>query len=249
MGDNVDKLVPNLVNLPSNASVISISSGSFHTCAALNNGEVYCWGFNAYGQLGDFSTNNSNIPVKARLLENQIPTQVSSGVFHTCSLLDGGEIACWGDNSVGQLGDGTFTSSTIPIIADTPVASSALSISVGQRHSCSVLDDATLYCWGFNEYGQLGDESTDNRNSPIEIDLMHGSAAQIQCSAGTYQPDASQPSCILADRGYSAPSKGELDQTGCSRGYYSNLRGQATCFEASIGYYVDELLACLLLHI
>ena len=243
LGDNVDRLVPNLVTLPADTDVISISSGSFHTCAVLNNGEVYCWGFNAYGQLGDSSTNNSNIPVKSRLLENQISTQVSSGVFHTCSLLDGGEIACWGDNTVGQLGDGTSTSSTIPIIADLPVDSAALSISVGQRHSCSILDDATLYCWGYNEFGQLGDGTTDNSDSPKNIDLMHGSAAQIQCSPGTYQPDSSQTSCILADRGYSAPSGGALDQIGCTRGYYSSLRGQATCSEASIGYYVDELLA------
>jgi len=243
LGDNVDRLSPKLVNLPVNGTVISISSGSFHTCAALSNAEVYCWGFNAYGQLGDFSTNNSNVPVKARLLENQIPTQVSSGVFHTCSLLDGGGIACWGDNTVGQLGDGTLISSTIPIIADSPVDSSALSISVGQRHSCAIMDDATLYCWGYNEFGQLGDGVTDNQNSPVNIDLMHGSAAQIQCSAGTYQPSASQTSCILADRGYSVPSNGALDQTGCSRGYYANLKGQATCFEASLGHYVDELLA------
>ena len=144
---------------------------------------------------------------------------------------------------MGQIGDGVGADSLIPLMVSLPAGKGALAISTGQRHSCAILDDATLYCWGYNSEGQLGDGSQTNRLTPVNIDLMHGSGAQIPCSPGTYQPNGSQTSCILADRGYSVPLPAWQNQTGCTKGYYTNLRGQATCVPASIGYYVDENLA------
>ena len=242
-GSTGDRISPTSVELPGNSSAVTLSSGSFHTCVGLNDGSMFCWGYNAYGQLGNSATTNSNAPSAVGLTEFESPIQVSTGMYHSCALFDSGSVSCWGGNSEGQLGDGGQTDTSIPDTVNLPVGKNALSISVGQRHSCAILDDATLYCWGYNAYGQLGDGTTANQISPANIDLRHGSGAQIPCSIGTFQPNASQTSCILADRGYSVPLPASLNQTGCTKGHYSNLRGQASCNQASIGYYVDEHLA------
>ena len=117
----------------------------------------------------------------------------------------------------------------------------SLSISSGGMHTCSIMDDATLRCWGGNGEGQLGDgTSTDQMDAMLgEVSLGHGSGVQKECSPGSYQPNKSGKSCILADRGYEVPDSASLNQTGCDRGYYSPVRGQSSCDPAGLGYYVD----------
>jgi len=242
-GTNADRLTATAISLPDNSSAVTISSGSFHTCVGMNDGSMYCWGYNGFGQLGKGDSTNANSPSMVALTPSQSTMQVSNGMYHTCALFDSGEVSCWGGNSVGQLGDGSQVNIAVPQPVSLPVGKSALSISLGQRHSCAILDDATLHCWGYNEFGQLGDGTTNDQISPVEIDLGHGSGAQIACSAGSFQPNESRTSCILADRGYSVPLPAQENQTGCTKGYYSSLRGQASCSAASIGYYVDENLA------
>ena len=206
---------------------------------------MFCWGSNGYGQFGNGGSQSANSPTGVALIETQSPTQISLGSFHSCALFDDGNVSCWGGNSEGQVGDGTQNDRVVPTPVNIPLGKKALSISVGQRHSCAILDDATLECWGLNSEGQLGDGSSTSTSSPANVVLGHGSSAEIACIPGTYQPEASQTSCILADRGYSAPLPGSLNQTGCNKGYYAGLRGQATCTPADFGFYVDQNLAVL----
>ncbi len=243
LGDstNSDRLNPVEIAVPSNSSAVTIDSGPFHTCLGMNDGGMFCWGFNAYGQIGNGGTSNTNSPAAVALDSTQSPTQVFAGLFHTCSLFDSGQMACWGSNSFGQLGDGTTVSQSLPNIVSH--STNALSISVGQRHTCAILDDASLKCWGINSDGQLGDGSTTSRTSPVSVDLGHGSKEQVPCSPGTYQPNGSQTSCILAERGYSVPLSGQLNQTGCTRGYYSGLKGQSSCTPAALGFFVEGFSA------
>ncbi len=242
-GSTGNRISPTEIDLPVNSSAVTLSSGSFHTCVGLNDGSMFCWGYNAYGQLGNGNNSNSLAPSTVGLIESESATQVSMGMFHSCALFDSGSVSCWGGNSEGQLGSGDLLDSLIPQSVALPAGMSALSISIGQRHSCAILDDATLYCWGYNANGQIGDGTTVDRLLPANIDLQHGSSAQIPCSPGTFQPSASQTSCILAGRGYNVPLQASLNQTGCIKGTYSSLRGQESCSIASIGYYVDEFLA------
>ena len=242
-GGQEDSLTATEVAIPSNSSAVTIDGGSFHTCVGMNDGSMFCWGSNGYGQFGNGGSQSSGTPAGVGLLDTQSPTQVSLGSFHTCALFDDGNVSCWGGNSAGQVGDGTQSDRSIPTSVGIPLGKKALSISVGQRHSCAILDDASLKCWGLNSGGQLGDGSTTNNPSPSDVVLGHGSSAEIACTPGTYQPNASKTSCILADRGYSAPLAGSLDQIGCTKGYYSGLRGQATCTPADYGFYVDQNLA------
>ena len=236
---------PTSVLLDEGSSTISLSSGSLHTCAGLNNGSVYCWGFNAYGQIGLGSINSINSPSEAPLEDGFTPMQVSSGVFHSCTLMEGGEVFCWGFNEFGQLGEGTTTSTWAPQRSDLPVGRKALAISSGSMHTCAILDDATLKCWGGNERGQLGVGTNSDLAQPElgDVSLGHGSGSQIACSPGSYQPNKSGQTCILADRGYEVPDSNSTNQTGCNRGYFSSVRGQASCSPAGLGYYVDTSFA------
>lgn len=242
-GSFSDKLSPVDIEIPSNSSAVTVDSGAFHSCVGMNDGSMYCWGYNSYGQLGNGGTTRAGIPMPVPLDSTQSPTDIQVGLFHSCALFDSGEMSCWGDNAYGQIGDGTPISGGWHLPKTLVLDHEVLSISVGHRHSCAILTDASLQCWGINSKGQVGDGSTTNRYSPTVIDLGHGSKEQLPCSPGTYQPNSSQTSCILADRGFSVPYSGELEQIGCTRGTYSSLKGQATCTLASLGFYVSEFEA------
>jgi len=237
-GTNADRSSPVEVEVPGNSSAVSLDAGTMHTCLGVNDGSMFCWGYNAFGQLGNGGNSNSNTPMTAPLSLDQVLTTVQVGLFHSCALFDSGQVACWGGNSNGQLGDGTQSGSGIPEIVS--LGTNATSISVGQRHSCAILDDASLKCWGANEAGQLGDGTDSDRNNPATIDLGHGSKEQLPCAPGTYQPNPEQTSCILADRGFMVPQSGATTQMGCISGYYSSLKGQSACTPASKGYYVED---------
>ena len=240
LGDssNVDRDTPVEVSIPSNSSAVSIDSGAFHTCLGMNDGTMFCWGYNAHGQLGNGGTSHSNSPLASALSPDLLLMEIEVGLFHSCGLFDSGEVACWGDNSYGQLGDGTQTAHSTPEVII--LSTNATSITVGHRHTCMILDDASLKCWGANEYGQVGDGGSTNSNTPQDIDLGHGSKDQVPCERGTYQPLPQKTTCILASRGFMVPDSGQTEQTGCSPGYYSSLKGQRACVPAARGFYVSE---------
>ncbi len=150
-----------------NSGVRAIAAGGYHTCALTDGDGVKCWGANASGQLGDGTTVQRVTPVDVIGLTCGV-SAIGAGGCHTCALTASGGIQCWGDNGYGQLGDGTTTLRT------TPVAVIGLSIAVdavaaGMRHTCAVIHEDRLTCWGRNEYGQLGDGSTEDRSTPVHV--------------------------------------------------------------------------------
>ena len=94
-----------------------IAAGASHTCALISDGTVTCWGYNRVGQLGDGSTTNSNVPVAVTggALANKTVTDITAGAYHTCALISDGTVTCWGNNSDGQLGDGSTTTINVPV--------------------------------------------------------------------------------------------------------------------------------------
>ncbi len=138
----------------------SLSLGGGHSCAVRPSGETLCWGLNLFGQLGDGSTEDANAPQLVSGLSSA--DVVSAGAFHTCAVLRSGAVRCWGQNDKGGLGNGTTTGTTTP--NPEPVAvmdiSDAVSVATGSGFSCALRSGGTVSCWGWNEFGQLGDGTT-----------------------------------------------------------------------------------------
>lgn len=148
-----------------NAPQIQITAGKYHTCALLEDETVRCWGYNAYGQLGDGSTTDSTTPVPVSGLSGA--AQIAAGTNHTCALLEDGTARCWGQNNNGQLGDGSTVHRTTPVAVIG--LSGATQVAAGINHTCAVLEDGTVLCWGGNHNGQLGDGTKINRYSPTPV--------------------------------------------------------------------------------
>ncbi|MEI8159247.1 MAG: hypothetical protein WCH60_20490, partial [Burkholderiales bacterium] len=154
------------------STAVSVSAGDAFTCAVLSSGAVQCWGRNFYGQLGNGTRVGTTAPVSAIGINNA--TSVSAGNVHTCAVLRSGEVQCWGSNNSGALGADwgsgvtQLLSSTSPLLVSG--ISNAKTISVGQSHTCVVLGDASVRCWGENINGQLGSvTSTYYSFSPVAV--------------------------------------------------------------------------------
>lgn len=132
-------------------------SGVHHTCGLTKKGATYCWGYNKYGQLGDGSMNVTRFtPTSIKRLSVPLSI-VSSNAKHTCGLTETGEAYCWGENSDGQLGDGTINYEQV--LNPKPVSTSLrfAQITTGLVHTCGLTEMGEAYCWGDNYGGQIGD--------------------------------------------------------------------------------------------
>ncbi len=156
------------VNLGSGRGVTAISAGLAHTCALLDDSTVRCWGFGADGQLGygnissigDDEGAGSAGPVDLGL--GRTVTAISAGAYHTCAVLNGGSLRCWGNDRYGQLGyyrvdsigDNETPGSVEPV--DLGPGRTATAITASTRHTCALMDDGNVRCWGSGVNGQLG---------------------------------------------------------------------------------------------
>ncbi|MGA8539971.1 MAG: hypothetical protein WB566_10755 [Terriglobales bacterium] len=156
--------------------VIQVSSqaDASHTCALLANGTVECWGSNSFGELGNGSTTNSDVPVAVSGLSGVTAIAVG-GDHHTCAVLAGGTVECWGYNGEGQLGNNSTTSSLVPVAVSN--LSGVTAITAGADHSCALLANGTVECWGNNGDGQLGNGSTTESNVPVAVSNLGGATA------------------------------------------------------------------------
>lgn len=138
----------------------SVSAGDVHTCAIRKGGELYCWGRDVEGQVGDGANPNpATSPRRIGTLNDW--ARVAGGRDHTCAIRTSGKLYCWGSDSSGQLGDGN-TSST----ADAPKRIGTLDdwskVDSGYAHSCGIRKNGKLYCWGSNADGQIGDHGASS---------------------------------------------------------------------------------------
>jgi alpha-tubulin suppressor-like RCC1 family protein len=131
-----------------------VAAGGYHTCAIKEDGSLWCWGDNEEGQIGDGTWEDKKSPVK--IIESGV-VSVAAGGFHTCAIKEDGSLWCWGKNDSGQLG---YDSDEANEAKNTPVQimeSGVVAVAAGLYHTCAIKQDGSLWCWGSNEDGQLGD--------------------------------------------------------------------------------------------
>lgn len=174
-GTNANKTTPNSAIfqefLPTN-SVSSLALGRAHSCALLTDKTVKCWGNNDYGQLGDAQAEASLTPVAVNGIANV--QQLVSGHAHLCALLLDGSVTCWGSNLLGE--SGVAIDASAPIVAPTQVELSgkATALASGYQHTCALLADKTVRCWGNNAFGQLGDGQLNDSGTPVAVSGLSG---------------------------------------------------------------------------
>jgi E3 ubiquitin-protein ligase HERC3 len=175
-GEMGDALPP--VDLGPGRTAVQVSAGRAHTCAVLDDGSLKCWGSNSYGALGLGDTDNrgdgpgemgSSLP-PVTLGAGRKAVRVECGDSQTCAILDDGTLRCWGNNAYGGLGvgdtlprgDKASDVGVLPVV-NLGTARRVVDLALGHWHSCAVLDDGTVKCWGWNGGGQLGLGDKDNR--------------------------------------------------------------------------------------
>jgi len=176
-GTNTNSPTPVLVSGSGAAPLTftSVSVGYLFTCGRTTVSALWCWGYNNDGQLGNATTTASNVPVQVSGsgANPLFFTSVSAGVpfgSHSCGRTSASAVYCWGNNSNGQLGNGTFTNASSPAAVSVPAGVTFASVSTGSSHTCG-RDGTTnrIYCWGANYSGQLGDGTQSTRLTPVSV--------------------------------------------------------------------------------
>lgn len=248
--DTNDRPTPvKVVNL---SAVARVSTGGGHTCAVKKDATVWCWGANFYGQLGDGSGNpgkQSSFPVKAKNLD--AVRDVRTGAAHTCAIKVNGSVWCWGSNSYGKLGIPRSDHTSLPTRVSGFVAAAA-NISLGSSgligqpvgnafngyHTCAVLVNTTTWCWGQNEYGQLGiGEDRNDKRSPVKL------AGFLAVSVGT---GAFYSCARKANRSVWCWGLGDSGQLGDGAGKSKRLPTQVVGITNAVSISVGGYHACAL---
>ena len=156
-------------------TVISMSAASGHSLAVCSDGTLAAWGYNGFGQLGNNSTTSSSVPVavvQSGVLAGKTVIAVAAGNTHSLALCSDGTLAAWGYNGNGQLGNGNTSRSPVPVaVVQTGVLAGKLAtaITAGDSHNLALCSDGTVVGWGYNAYGQLGNNSTIDSSVPVVV--------------------------------------------------------------------------------
>ena len=186
-GTSTTRTTPvDVVNMTS--GVIAITAGDMHTCALKSAGSVnvYCWGYNGNGQVGDGTQTSRNTPVLVSDLAFSGVVAITGGERHTCVQTTAGAVLCWGDNINGQLGDGTFNTRYIPTSV-VGLTSDVAVLVAGESHTCAITTGNRGMCWGGNFNGEVGDATIIRRNTPVNIIGFVPLAAIHHTTAFVYQ--------------------------------------------------------------
>ena len=187
-GTTDGSVVPIYVNVAANETPVEVTVGQVTACALMESGNIYCWGSGYYGKMGNgepWGDDYVNTEMRQVLLpEGQGGQTVSISGGHICTILDNGDVYCWGRGNQGQLGYGGTSNRNIPAKVNLPGQRSAIAISTGTYMTCAITTDGMGYCWGENDEGQLGNGTTNSRRTtPVEV-LFPSGYTPVSISAG-----------------------------------------------------------------
>lgn len=160
------------------SGVKSVSVGTLHACATLLAGGAKCWGSNGSGELGDGTTTSRTTPVNVFGLSSVV-SAISSGGSLTCILLSAGETKCWGSNWNGEVGSGSGSGYHPAPVTVSGLSSGVTAISAGNNHACALLNTGGVKCWGDNANGHVGDGTTIDRSTPVNVSGMISGVSAI----------------------------------------------------------------------
>ncbi len=185
-------------------SITQLSAGARHVCVLASDSNAYCWGRGSAGQIGNGSTSNRSVPTavsRTGALNGLSLRKVSAGGFNSCAVASNGQAYCWGDNSAGQIGDGTSIGRSSPVAVSVSGVLSGKQITsvnpsaefgAGGAHACAIDSNYAMYCWGDNDDGQLGDGTKTNRSAPVAV------ASPLTGQQPVYMALAESASCASA---------------------------------------------------
>ena len=237
------------------SNIVQVSAGNSHTCAVTSTGGVKCWGYNAYGSLGDGSTTSRSTPVdvyanssKNTNLSNIV--QVSVGSSYTCAVTSTGGVKCWGYCQSGQLGNGSSSSGCsrstpvdVKAVGGSGNLSGIVQVSAGNSHTCAVTSTGGVKCWGYNGNGQVGDGSTTTSSTPVAVYANAQKKALlsdvVHIAAGYYH------TCALTNQGkvkcWGSGSNGQLGNGSSSN---NSTPLEVTGLNDAVGIFAGGYYTC-----
>ena len=166
-GTTTERYTP--VQVSGLTGVIAISAGGYHSAALKSDGTVWAWGWNCEGQLGNGTTSDVN-PFPVQVSGLTAVKAIAAGANYSKALKSDGTVWAWGAGYYGQLGDGTTVSKYTPVQVSGLTGVAAIGSGEYQFHSIALKSDGTVWTWGYNYYGQLGDGTTINKTAPTQVD-------------------------------------------------------------------------------
>ena len=198
-GASNDSTVPVAVDqsgvLDIGKTVIAVAAGTFHSLALTAAGQIFAWGDNGAGQLGDNSTIGSSVPVavdQSGVLAGKTIVRIAAGNYCSYAITSDGQVFAWGYNANGNLGDGSgSTISSVPVAVDQTgvmAGKTIVEIAAGTDHALALASDGTLYAWGYGGGGELGDGNGTSSSVPVQVDNSGVLAGKVvrAVAAGSY---------------------------------------------------------------
>lgn len=173
-GTLVTSSVPVVSQLPPGVTYTELFAAGYRSSALGSDGNVYAWGDNREGQIGDGTTTSSTTPVAARLPDGVTAGVLGVGYGFSVATGSDGVVYAWGSNGRGQLGDGTRSTSLLPVAVQTPAGVTFSAMSSGETHTLATGSDGSTYAWGWNTYGQIGNGATTDALVPVLVSAPAG---------------------------------------------------------------------------
>jgi hypothetical protein len=240
-GTTTDSSTPVATTLPAGTTLSAVSAGADHCLALTSTGRVLAWGDNTDGQLGNGTTANSSTPVPVSLPAGTTVTAISAGRAHSLALTSTGRVLAWGDNTSGELGNGTTTNSSTPVPVSLPAVTIVTAVSAGGGHNLAITATGSVLAWGNNAHGQLGNGTTTNSSTPVAVSLPAGTTVTAVSAGAFHSLAVTSTGSVLAWGFNSSGQLGNGTNTDSSTPVVVSLPGGTTVTSVSGG--ADHSLA------